>query len=440
MKIHFAYIAIILCFISCQKQIIDKAESIPIERTSDETKAINTLHEFIRGIKRHDVKSSQPTDIEIISISKSELTKSHTSSGLFEIKFKHSHSAESSNGFAIVGEDANISQVFAYVPHGDLADTSYNKGLSYFVRQLKRSITKESSITKDAGESWIGRIFYEAQYDSAQVVRELSLSEAIHYGPMSPFVIDSTVTYDVASYRVATSWGQKAPYNNKVPTLLDTITNTFVKPAIGCAAIAIGQLTSYHFIPDSLNWNLILESPHIQESETEKSDIISDFLYSIAQSASVKYNITYDEYGNPIGYGATNPSKIIPALNALGYTGTITTYGRYGNADIPIWYILRHDDAPVLFSATTGPSSGGHIWLIDEGVRQRRMYADVITENMSDGSSKYYLRIFPVAGYLVHCNWGFNGVDNGYYYNFIMDSIDYNYSYNKVLYHNIKPM
>ncbi|MBR2856297.1 MAG: hypothetical protein IKB85_02565 [Bacteroidales bacterium] len=51
-------------------------------------------------------------------------------------------------------------------------------------------------------------------------------------------------------------------------------------------------------------------------------------------------------------------------------------------------------------------------------MKQTRYYCNAYGEISEEGDTIYWLSTFPVRGYLVHCNWGWNGLDDGWYYHF----------------------
>lgn len=410
MKRFISILCSILVWNSCLSPITyetqcDKYVSDP------EQQALRTFHRFVDATQTGDFKSIITSKPEVTSVEKMYIsTKSSGEVPLYVVSF--SSGSERTEGFAIVGEYSLVDEVLAFVPVGSLADTTYNKGLAMFINDLESALTLCHIKTKDAGVSKVGNIFYQPDYQQSIRIQTLTYAEAYSYGSRSPFVQDSTVTYEYLMAEVPTKWGQNAPYSNKA------LKNDGTVGKIGCVPVAIGQVMAYHRKPETYDWDLILSSPTVALSDLERADSVSTLLYDIATAAGTNFST-----------GSSRPESKLSALQVLGYSGVYSDYGDKLNSNIPYWKIFSDYTAPILMGGQR--DGGGHAWVVDGVLQQCRWYCDVETVYNQDGTSVYYLRTFPVFGYLVHCNWGWSGVDDGWYYNFHTDNLLRNYYYNK---------
>ena len=389
-----------------------------------EQQALQTFHHFVNALQVGEVKSTSVKEPEVTSIKKmTPMTKSLGDLPLYEISFLSG--PDRTEGFAIVGQRDVFDEVLVFSSEGTLSDTSFNVGLAAYIQELEHAISATGIQTKDFGVDMVGNIFIDPITDSTRIVRELTEAEAYRYGPMSPFVMDSTVRYEYRMAEVPTKWGQQAPYNNKVPYFKDDDPDTRV--SIGCAAIAIGQLMAYHRYPSIYDWDLILSSESVYSYELERAEAVSEYLYQVAMELNTDWTA---------GTGSVKDSMIKPALNGLGYSVARTEYDNQYNYTIPFWNIFNEYPAPVLIGAQR--DGGGHCWVIDGVLQQTRYYCNAYGEISADGVNRYWLSTYPVRGHLVHCNWGWNGLDDGWYYHFRTDTHLKDYYFGKTLYSNIK--
>lgn len=151
-----------------------------------------------------------------------------------------------------------------------------------------------------------------------------------YYGP-----IDNTRTF--AAF-VQTAWSQVNPYNNKVPQYYNN-NGVTERCRVGCFAVALGQLMSYHKHPISYNWDLLISTPSISPYHTSAVNEVSRLLYDLALSGGTEYKLT--------GAGSTSVSKITPTLNSFGYNVTSTYLGTGQSSHISIEELKA--SRPVLF-------------------------------------------------------------------------------------------
>ena len=200
---------------------------------------------------------------------------------------------------------------------------------------------------------------------------------------------------------LTTIWGQLWPYNVKCPIEDEVHTHT------GCVATAIGQVVA-HFGEEksdkNYKWAQILEVGKMEDSgglqysnAPYSNNIVSYTDEQVNEVASL-----LKEIGDicDMNYGSngstTMPWKIDNCLKDFGFENSDFYWG-YDVDDITN-SLLR--DYPVIISAASG--TNGHTWVIDGYDIQQ----DPDNENNT---------------ILLHCNWGWDGISNGFYYSGIFD-------------------
>ena len=227
-----------------------------------------------------------------------------------------------------------------------------------------------------------------------------------YYGP-----IDNTRTF--AAF-VQTAWSQVNPYNNKVPQYCNN-NGVTERCRVGCFAVALGQLMSYHKHPISYNWDLLISTPSISPYHTSAVNEVSRLLYDLALSGGTEYKLT--------GAGSTSVSKITPTLNSFGYNVTSTYLGTGQSSHISIEELKA--SRPVLFVAES--TRGGHIWVIDGIFEFERWYYFPARIMPTESPSGIEIRRVRTMRRLSHCNWGWGGLSNGWYYNYTPKYTDGSY-------------
>ena len=202
----------------------------------------------------------------------------------------------------------------------------------------------------------------------------------------------------------STKWGQRAPYNYKMPNDCYETQPASQSPA-GCVAVAVGQIMAYYRYPSTYNYNDMMNgyacySGSIPVGSTQYNktrDAVSQLMYDIGVGVDMNYGCSSGAV--TIGtYGKTGQTY----LQSLGYTCTSFT------PNIINTYLSKNK--PILVSGRD-PGEGGHAWVIDG-------YELYMTEMRyqawySNGSTDFV--DYTQDSYTVHCEWGWNNLYNGYY-------------------------
>ena len=419
---------LVFVFISCRMITNDLTvlETNHAEIGKDDISDI--FYSFVNSLEDSQTKVNENKFVLLSMGEMDQKTKTISPNKLYELSFLNKSNGE--KGFSIIGKTRGFKDVLVFVPNGEIADTTFNKGLGEYIQSLCRYIEDLNIETKDAEVDMRGEIFYDADYSSSVIEKELTYSEAYSYGSQSPFVYDSIVVFEYRNALLRTQWGQYEPYNNKAKESSKYSNAHF---PIGCASVAVGQLMTFHKYPQFYDWDTLLSSKRVFKEETYRSEAVSSFLYDVACALQIEWTVK-----NGVEVGSTTIDNVKNGLTRMGYSFDSEYYANAPNYSIKFWDMMGVNLSPILFSAKSNKGEG-HIWVIDSVLRQSRLYGDVVCENDIDGNCRYFLRVFPVYGYLSHCNWGWNGVDDGWYYDFHTDWWKIHYKANKRAIYNVKP-
>ena len=256
-------------------------------------------------------------------------------------------------GFAIASDTPGVDKVFFMTESGAISDTTYNKALALVINSYP------------------------------DVARDMLLNPEDGTRALPEYVIINKI--------VRYQWGQGYPYNRNgtycTCTLCSRVSHKNHKP-IGCVTTAmaqtiatVGKFKGTFYGTKDINFS----SLHNKSGSMSSAEIlqIARFFQEIALNCQVKfgckgsgttakaaynylkdlgYDCTYDE-------GAINPIKVIARLGN-GIPHLIAGQGRIYDDDVSY-------------------ESGGHMWVID-GVKVKN------------------------DEYQYHCNWGWDGLDDGW--------------------------
>lgn len=196
------------------------------------------------------------------------------------------------------------------------------------------------------------------------------------------------------------NWGQGAPYNGLCPLDSDG-----KKTIAGCVAIAISQVVYYHRHPNAgtgtlpsyakngitipkvvlghqYQYDKMLHKYKGATYTQEQSDAVARLVYDIAVMAQASFGSSST---------SASTSSAVPRLRTyFGYDQGMIRYARNYLDDTGWKSMLKEEignSYPVIFSATSSSSGGGHAFVVDG----------------YDSSDRF------------HINWGWNGSSNGYY-------------------------
>ena len=332
---------------------------------------------------------------------------------------------EDNQGFAIVSGDTRVHPILMMADSGSLPEgavidnpgmiamlslieTEYKMKLGMPVEDTDGNIISPIGVTADGNY-----IYPDMYYEGELLDPNISLTNDFS-------VWGEYVTYGEA---LECEWGQSvAPYN------LYTYTSDGVHAPAGCVPTAVAQIMyfwghNYTYNGRYFNWDLMRN--HINSYTNSYSNaytMIGELYYQLGLPANL--DVTYDAVN---GSGAAC-ENIPRTFEHFGYTsgGSVVSYNFDEIFDVistrPV-YVSGYSFKTVvpiynIFGIQVGSRdeyTSGHAWVIDQVLERSRYKLDggIMTR-----------ALIKETEYLVHCNFGWSGSCNGYYYSGIFNTND----------------
>lgn len=340
------------------------------------------------------------------------------------------------DGYVLVSSSKDSYPVFGYSERGEFDGKETGTGMDVLMSEYK-SVREQPSSTQDCRESWrryewispvattqtradisddyseIIESYLEEWYDEGYSVHYLydkpeSMPDDLYESfcqdaetemgdmPGFPYMECAIITCKTTTMQdrleplLSTKWGQEAPYNNSDPQ----------GSPLGCTTIAAGQIMHYYKFPlkypgtvISINWSLM--------PDNTSNNTLSEFLLQLKNDIGVN-----DDGGAYI-------SDVEKAMKSYGYSCRIISHNAKRVRD------AQKAGNPVYMRGEL--SSGGHAWVSDgyyvyqetteynlyvvgyENGRPAKMTLN--TQELMPGQALEYF----------HMNWGWGGLDDGYY-------------------------
>lgn len=212
-----------------------------------------------------------------------------------------------------------------------------------------------------------------------------------------------------------TKWHQGTPFNDLCPERRKYLLfgDKRTAPA-GCVPLAVAQILAFHEYPNffsyggiSVEWKKVKKiwaynSGNDPYTDAESNKMAAALLRGIGDWVNIKYG-----YSGSMGL----PILAKKFFSSNGYSNVKYHSGKNEDKTLDM---LRKGN-PVLISGSTR-SFGGHSWIIDGYKMSTR---DIQTIESSTGN---VISTKTEKSLLLHCNWGWGGVSDGYYVSGIFDT------------------
>lgn len=398
---------------------ISNAQSI--QRSEDEAMAYAA--QFL-NIFPHKESRSLP-DIKIHALTNKISRSSSTADTLLYVA-----QYGENQGYAIISGSRELSPVLAYVEEGNFFDieNANNGGFQMYMEAasdyVEHSMSRESIIDK----------------------------------PIKPAFDDWTIRYnDTIAPKLTVAWSQEYPEGYFCPNRIS-----------GCVITAVAQILSYYEAPTELSLTypnhpiakVQLDWSEIKKHKTSYTSDWVDYPWAISthmatcqasEEAHValaylcrelghRSHATYNPRETNKGTGASmqNAQETASAIrNQNKYEYNLTAVCEYSKARFLLDHIKK---GVVLMSGFVTPTSDGHAWVADGGLKVGTVRTHVDYGANLDGSN--VVTVTENLEMLVHFNWGWGGYGNGYFnpevfnpedaesYDFMSSGMNKDYKYN----------
>ena len=279
-------------------------------------------------------------------------------------------------GSAVMGADKRMEPIYAILDETKIS-----------AEQLISSATRSTELSNSIEDFVVGALNGAIQVD-LMAAGDLLLPEM----PIVPVPRYVTVTTNLGSRSplLETKWGWAAPYDNVYGSGTDSEDN---------AIVAIAQLFYYHRQPNSLgsytfDWDLIAECEYGQTPSVAAQNEVAKLFYAISQ--------------NGVGaISASHPNVRVILLN----NGFTPDY--FSSRDIS-QIKGQIDQNKLVIGYGEGAGNLSKYWLFDG----YKFYREDVYYRVYDpmGSGTYTDTLESSTTYnLCHCNFGYQGVCDGYY-------------------------
>lgn len=432
MKINHLYLAITMAlatgacsdntFIPVEdEETVSISNAQSIQRSEDE--AMTYAAQFL-NIFPHKEGRSLP-DIKIHALTNKSSRSSATADTLLYVA-----QYGENQGYAIISGSKELSPVLAYVEEGNFFDIENVNNGGF-------------------------QMYMEAASDYVEnSMRRASLIEQ----PIKPAFDDWTIRYnDTIAPRLTVAWSQEYPEGYFCPNRIS-----------GCTQTALAQILSYYEAPTELPLtypNHPIDKIQLNWSEMKnhkRSSIfdwvkypwaINDHMATCKASDDAHLAIAYlcrelghrnhatyyySEDDRSTGASLANAKTTASAIrNQNKYEYNLTAVCEYSKARFLLDHIKK---GVVLMSGFVTPTSDGHAWVADGGLKVGTVRTHVDYGANLDGSN--VVTVTENLEMLVHFNWGWGGYGNGYFnpevfnpedaesYDFMSSGMNKDYKYN----------
>lgn len=296
----------------------------------------------------------------------------------------HVFNFDNGQGYAIMSGDQRTAPLIALTDSGTITnlDDFENPGMREFMAGLKDDIAEDS-------------ITWDPTVDSVRYV----------YGQWK--------IYQKEGNYCPVKWGQRSPYNLKCPVI------DGVHALTGCAATAMAQYLAIQKYPASYSnfaydWDIMTQDKKLTSGSNETAvDMVSQLMADLGKSGNLYMN--YGTTASGAFFDYYGPST----LEHFGFSngGNVIDYSA-----LEVSKELAKNKG-VLISGSD-PENGGHAWLI-HGYMVLRREVEVYVK----GKKKWTMIEHE---YCNQMNWGWNGVDDGYFIDGNFEASNYDYDDNGI--------
>ena len=402
------------------------SEVIPLET------ALQTLDEFLNETEPDMLPTKSGSARRILSVDTyyapagTKSSSLETAANLLdEEPLAYIVNFDDDEGFAVLGATTKVAPIIAVTEKGNLDPLSLEL-LDSPIHDAEINPDDDDDTVEDEDDDVVmpmmnaDSVYYSIEDDeyysdinldvskelTADLLKNAMCSERISYDDSSHPQSETVVTYGnssdfgsgVALYAeksplLKTNWGQYPPYNYYCKRI------SRKSAWVGCSVVALGLILTCNEFPDTLvingnavDWTNMKSYPYIKMLSDYDQEYVKQLL------ASIFYNVNRVAMAD---YTMVTPRQIEKRMVNLGYANVVRHKSRKFDSNLlqKVSDMLEANK-PVFISCVPAKLSKAHSWVID--------------------GAKY-----KNGNYLIHMNFGWEGVSNGYY---TIDSLNPEYA------------
>ena len=335
------------------------------------------------------VAFARPVNVEDARKAGFNFLVKHGTAGLAEQKdlklvatqFEYFYSFSGDNCFVLISADDAVPPVLGYSTDQNFSATNLPSNIEGFLNNYEKQIT------------------YFLTHNIAQAA---GVAAEWHNLLINRFPVEKTTKTTTISPLVPTSWNQSPNYNDLCPYDASACSGCNFHSPTGCVATAMAQIMYYWKWPGH---------------GTGSNSYYSSYGLLSADFGSTNYN-----------WGAMSPSAAGPYVDTLMYDAGVSVNMGYGSSESGAYVVGGAPSSQAAFLNNFCYSAA--IGSIDRSSSDAVFLATIEGE-LDAGRPVIYTGFGPVGGHAwvvdgydasdnFHCNFGWGGLDNGYYY---MDNI-----------------
>lgn len=398
---RLALATLVFSIVACQKQKIENenapqppkvaAYKIPLDSLKKQAVALGAIFGD-PATKSRSVTAANAIAVSTVLGAK-HMTKSYNtdpdSPQAYVINFNDDQ------GFAILVDDKRVgNNILAYSQSGNIDQSTDNPGVLLFMDQATEYL---SLLGFDP-------IHIPENYSPNTSVEPSNWGRTTRARCNWNYIRNKTT--NSRTPLISLKWGQGSPYNAALP-----------KPAggyfyTGCTATAVAMLMSYHQWPTSITVDG--STRNINWSQAISGDIIGGNIHYLMKDFGIKVNMNYKE--------SSSGAQAYQVRNAfISYGFTVSNYIDY-NINTMIGEL--NSSRPAYICGYDNNGAGGHAWLVDGYIEITNLkktatdYVDDSNVNSPVLVGQKVTSTTQTTSMYFHCNWGWDGNNNGYFIDF----------------------
>ena len=342
--------------------------------------------------------------------------------------FNFTNSQKEAKGFVIVSGDSRMPGVLAFSDKGSIKDTVMNPGLAVYMGLTEAYVKNKLGSFTDEGEATFKNAVSKIEKTLPDSIKKGTASKLKGYsiGFSLPRRVENKVYGNwtlVEEYGpwLKTVWDQKYPFN-KMLTPMGCNVDGQPYPRAGCVAIATAQILAFHKWPAAIegysyNWDIMTEAPDCGPkavlTQIRPNYWVQNYDYTNVEKRTTDIATLLKVVGKNVkmNYGCdasgAYPDDVKNWVNTIGYS--------CGPMDFTQYNLVMHMKYAQPYFITGYAGSNGHAWVID-GYRgmTRTLDYDLVSYFGSMKIASTHVKTTETIVYL-HCNWGWHGLNDGYY-------------------------
>ena len=448
----FAFLSLFVVFSCVKDNVVDISRKLPQEpqppATSGNTITMDSLRSLALNLpaifsQQPQTRSTGKTIKEIVSLSSffnQPATRTATVSGKNPVSDIYVVNYSGDAGFAIISADTRLVDVLAYSDYGNITDTLDNPGVKLFMSGVYDYADYMLNYLPEKGDSVAvhGMVLpknsattasngYTGQKTLSAITEYPYVNENPYYPPdddgyyyrMEIVEEQSDWTGTVKGPFVEVKWGQWIPFNNYMPGGC-----WGVNAPAGCVPTAMAQIMSYY------EWPILISSDFFQWPMLKYYKTDRDFIDNASQDAIHRVATLFKELGTLVNitYNCGGSNASFTDANAAFNTNTLgyNTDGIISYSPSQVRTDLRNN-RPVFVGGHKENDETGHVWVVDGYKDQQCVWTELAYWYRYEGGDTpeelividtLRAELFP-RNY-VHCNWGWEGMNNGWFYDNIL--------------------